>query len=385
MTDASTAVLRLARAALVCALFASPLTAAFASDDAAQDHPAVSRYPGATIEKHDFKEYEEAQLILSKPYFDSKTRSYTADKLLPVEGRVTYLHYEIPSSASALQVFRNYQSALKRSGFTELYACNRPCYDGNLGDLSELLKARDLYLNGHADNQYLAAQRGDTYVSLAVNSFGSGGTTHAWLFVIEKEKLDDGKMAVTGASPIAKALDANGRVDLYGFYFDTGRAQLKSGSEATLRELAQVLKDNPALQIDVVGHTDDVGSADANQNLSQARAQAVTAALAAQHGVEAARMTALGRGASQPVASNKTEDGRAKNRRVEIVAHPAATPATHAGGSAPSPASGAAKNPTTPAPVAQPQAPAPAKPAVTVDDAKSAVDKLKSLKGLFGL
>jgi OOP family OmpA-OmpF porin len=283
-----------------------------------QDHPAVARYPGAVMDHYDFKEYEQAQLILSKPY--KKGNALVADKLLPLEGAVTYLNYDLGKTVSALQVLRNYQSALRRSGFKELYVCERPCIDGNLSDLRPLLQARDLYLNGHQDIQYLAAQRGNTYVSLAVNSFGSGSSTYAWLFVIDKGALDDGKMAITGDSPIAKALSDTGRIDLYGFYFDTGKARLQAGSDKTLTELAQVLKDNPNLKVQVIGHTDNVGSDTANQQLSQERAQAVVEALSRQKGLAAERLSALGRGASQPVAPNSSEDGRARNRRVEIVA-----------------------------------------------------------------
>lgn len=289
------------------------------ADEPGPDHPAVSRYPGAVLAHRDFKEYEQAQLILSKPY-KKAGGAYGADKVLPVEGAVTYLQYELGNTVSALQVFRNYQNSLKRSGFKELFVCERPCIDDNLGDLRQLLGARDLYLNGHRDVQYLAAQRGNTYVSLAVDSFGSGSGTYAFLFVIDKGSLDDGKMAITGDSPIAKALADTGRVDLYGFYFDTGKAKLQSGSDKTLAELAQVLKDNPSLKVQVIGHTDNVGSEAANQQLSQDRARAVTEALAKRQGLAAERLDALGRGASQPVAPNDSEDGRARNRRVEIVA-----------------------------------------------------------------
>jgi OOP family OmpA-OmpF porin len=288
------------------------------ADEPGPDHPAVSRYPGAVMAHRDFKEYEQAQLILSKPY--KKGNALVADKLLPVEGAVTYLQYELGKNVSALQVLRNYQSALRRSGFKELFVCERPCIDGNLGDLRELLGARDLYLNGHQDIQYLAAQRGNTYVSLAVDSFGSGSGTYAFLFVIDQGTLDDGKMAITGDSPIARALADTGRIDLYGFYFDTGKAGLQAGSDKALAELAQVLKDNPSLQVQVIGHTDNVGHDAANLLLSQYRARAVTDALAQRLGLSADRLEPLGRGASQPVAPNDSEDGRARNRRVEIVA-----------------------------------------------------------------
>jgi outer membrane protein OmpA-like peptidoglycan-associated protein len=357
------------------------------ADEPGHDHAAVSRYPGAVIKDYDYKEYEEAQLILSKPV--AVDGHYRADKLLPVEGHVTYLHYEIPGSASTLQVLRNYQSALKRSGFQQLYVCERPCIDGNLSDLGPLLKARDLYLNFHDQNAYLAEQRGNTYVSLALAGDGTGenARTHAFLFVVDKAGLDDGKMAVSGDSPIAQSLARDGRVDVYGFQFDTNKAVLKPGSDATLAELATVLKDNPALQIDVVGHTDDVGGDAANQRLSQARAEAVALALTQRYGIAASRIAASGRGATQPVADNGSEAGRARNRRVEIVARGVTARAGVA-----------AQQPTAMAPhiaPAQVDAAAPAPeangPRETLQKAndvaqtvQTATDTLSRLKGLFG-
>jgi OmpA-OmpF porin, OOP family len=284
--------------------------------DNAHDHPAVARYPGAVIEGFDHKQFEQAQLILSKPY--ERNSHYTADKVLPVEGAVTYIHYAVDPTVSALQLFRNHQSSLRRSGFKELFVCERPCIKSNLGSLQDLLGARSLYLNGHEDIQYVAAQRGDTYVSLVVNSMGS--STDAWLFVIDKQALDDGRMGITGDSPMAKTLAAQGKVDVYGFLFDTGKASLKKGSDTTLAELAQVLKDNPMLSIELVGHTDNVGTPGDNQQLSRDRAAAVGEALKTRHGIEARRLSVSGRGDTQPVAVNGSEDGRARNRRVEIIA-----------------------------------------------------------------
>lgn len=364
------------RRGVVALLGLAALCTQFARAAEGQDHPAVAAYPSAKIEKYDYKEYEEAQLLLSKPYLVHG--KYKADKVLPVEGQVTYIHYRIPGSASALQVLRNYQSSLRRSGFQELFVCERPCINDNLGDLRELLKARDLYLNGHQDVQYLAAQRGNTYVSLAVNTFGSGSDTYAWLFVIDKGSLDDGKMAISGESPMALALAASGKVDVYGFQFDTGKAQLKSGSDATLRELAKVMTDNPDLRIDVVGHTDDVGQADANLALSLARAQAVTTALTQQHAVAAERVAATGQGASQPVALNTNEAGRAKNRRVEIIVRaPAANTAAPVQQRQPRMQRAPVEAPTpTPKPEEN-------KPTVG-ERTRNALDTLNSIKGLFG-
>ncbi|GAA5175209.1 OmpA family protein [Niveibacterium umoris] len=340
------------------------------------DHPEVPPYPGAKMDHYDFKEYEEFQLILSKPYL--RGSEYVADKLMPLEGAVTYIHYNRPESASALQIFRNYQSALRRSGFTELFTCERPCTESNLGDFQKLMKARDLYLNYSRDNQYLAAQRGNTYVSMWVNDGG------IWQFVVEKGQLDDGRIAVSGNSPIAKSLSENGKVDLYGFQFDTGKATLTAASAATLKELGKVLQDNPTLKLDIIGHTDDVGGADANQQLSEARASAVAMALATQQGIDMGRLNASGRGMTQPVAPNTTDAGRAKNRRVEIVAR-SATAASPGGTTTAS-----APRATPAARQTQQQAPAQgnsqeASKGITINDAVNAIDAAAKLKGLFGL
>lgn len=368
-------------AGLVVAL-AVAMGAAPAWAEPGEDHPEVARYPGTTIRHYDYKEYEEFQLILSKPV--NRNGKYTADKLLPLEGHVTYLQYEVPKTVSAFQVFRNYQSSLKRSGFNELFACDRPCTTENLGVFNDVMKARGLYLNYSTDNQYLAAQRNNTYVSLWVNTGG------VFLFVVEKEALNDKLMAVSGESPIAKALSADGKVDLYGFLFDTGKAVLKDGSKATLQELGRVLQDNPTLSIEVVGHTDDVGGPDANLKLSQARAAAVADALAKSYAIAPTRISTRGLGQSAPLAPNTTEAGRAQNRRVEIVALMPAAPARAAAPAAPVRAAPVAQNTATPAAALTP-APAPAAAAPTaparnlVDDANKAIDAAAKLKNLFGL
>ncbi len=342
------------------------------------DHPEVARFPGARISNYDFKEYEEFQLILAKPQ-SAPGSGYTAAKLMPLEGKVTYIHYEVPKSASPLQVFRNYQSSLRRSGFTELFTCDRPCTSANLGEFRDLMKARKLYLNYSNDNQYLAAQRNNTYVSLWVNDGG------AWLFVVEKEKLNDGLMAVTGESPIAKALGADGKVDLYGFQFDTGKAVLRDGSKPTLQELGKVLQDNPDLGVEVVGHTDDVGGAESNLRLSEARAAAVADALSRQYGIAAQRLKTRGVGQTVPLAANTTEAGRAQNRRVEIIAQlpetsTKAVPANRAAPQAQAPAAGnTAAQPSSPPPAEQPKA------RNLLDDANKAVEAAGKLKNLFGL
>jgi outer membrane protein OmpA-like peptidoglycan-associated protein len=107
-------------------------------------------------------------------------------------------------------------------------------------------------------------------------------------------------------------------VAVYGITFDTGSATIKAGSDSVLGEIVSLLGKNPTWKMRVEGHTDDVGGKAANQKLSEQRAAAVVAWLTS-HGIAPPRLASQGLGDSKPVADNKTEAGRAKNRRVELV------------------------------------------------------------------
>jgi OOP family OmpA-OmpF porin len=118
---------------------------------------------------------------------------------------------------------------------------------------------------------------------------------------------------------MAASISETGRVSLYGIYFDTDQADIKPESQPTLAEIATLLDDQPALELVVVGHTDNRGSLDYNMDLSSRRAAAVVEALVNEYGAEPSRLDAWGIGYLAPVATNQTEDGRALNRRVELV------------------------------------------------------------------
>ena len=131
--------------------------------------------------------------------------------------------------------------------------------------------------------------------------------------------METDKITVVEASEMEKAFAREGKIAVYGFYFDFDKADLKPESQPQVEELATLLQDNPDLKILVVGHTDGLGGMDYNLSLSQARAQAVAARLSSGYSIDPKRITAAGAGMMAPVATNQTEDGRAKNRRVEIV------------------------------------------------------------------
>ena len=124
-------------------------------------------------------------------------------------------------------------------------------------------------------------------------------------------------MTITGN--IAEKIDATGRIALYGILFDFNKTDLKPESKATLDQIAKLLADDPSLKLLVVGHTDNVGAFEFNRDLSARRAAAVVAALMAQYGIPKERLFPFGVAFASPIASNTTEEGRAKNRRVELV------------------------------------------------------------------
>ncbi|MBA3260237.1 MAG: OmpA family protein, partial [Gemmatimonadales bacterium] len=118
---------------------------------------------------------------------------------------------------------------------------------------------------------------------------------------------------------IYDALSADGRWATQGILFDTGKSEVKPESTPTLKQIAAALKEHPELKVEIQGHTDNVGKADANLKLSQARAEAVKSSLTSEYGVGAGQLSAKGYGDTKPSGDNKSSEGRANNRRVELV------------------------------------------------------------------
>ena len=126
---------------------------------------------------------------------------------------------------------------------------------------------------------------------------------------------------VSKASPedIKKALDRDGRVSLSGVLFETDSAHLTAVGKEQTAQLAEVLKKNPSLKVAVVGHTDSTGTFQHNLILSRRRAQAMVNSLVRNHGIAQNRLAPVGVGPLSPLASDDTAEGRAQNRRVDVV------------------------------------------------------------------
>jgi len=135
------------------------------------------------------------------------------------------------------------------------------------------------------------------------------------LDIIEKEPLIN---VTPSVKKMKKELDIKGRITIYSILFDFDQFDLKNKSKKSLNEIGKLLSGYPSLKIEIQGHTDNQGDDVYNLKLSQKRAEAVKLYLAGL-GVHALRLTAEGYGSSNPVASNNTREGRAKNRRVVLV------------------------------------------------------------------
>lgn len=296
------------RAALAALFLAAPAAARAAEEPA--DHPLITRYPGATVARKIEKEYDAYKLITG---LDEKKLNPVGREL---EGKVTILHYRNPPNRSILEMFRNYEQGLQAAGMEEIWRCAGdecgPAYAASAwgrfnGDIAR----------SGPDNRYLAGKvagpEGEAYVAVTV------GPHRTVVAVVEMKPMEEG-LVVVDAAALASGLKAEGHVRVDGIYFDFNKAEVKPESRPALEQVAAMLKAEPETKAFVVGHTDGVGALDFNLKLSRDRAAAVVKALATDHGVAAARLEAQGVGPLAPVATNATEAGRAKNRRVELVA-----------------------------------------------------------------
>jgi outer membrane protein OmpA-like peptidoglycan-associated protein len=147
---------------------------------------------------------------------------------------------------------------------------------------------------------------------MAVNATGT--TVH----VIETKAMEGG-LVTASAAELAAGLDRDGHISVYNIYFDTGKADLRPESKPALDQVAALLENQAGLRLMVVGHTDSTGALDVNMRLSADRAAAVVKVLTSTYGVAVARLSPHGAGPLAPVASNRTEEGKARNRRVDLV------------------------------------------------------------------
>jgi len=272
-----------------------------------KDHPLIKRYPGSEIGKYFVKDFDEVQMPTGKSGQKGFASSVT------VKGKVTGIIYRNPKERSTLEIYENYEQAMKGAGFEFLYTCaDKSC--GKPGPEDPMLKYRwACFEQRHATGK-LARPEGDIFVNLHVCK----GVNKTFLGIVESKPMETGLVKVD-ADALANEIDRTGHASIYGIHFNTNKANVKPESEQALGEIARLLGKRPDLKLYVVGHTDSVGTLDYNRDLSVRRARAVVDVLTGKYGIAKSRLRGEGVGPLVPVLTNSSDGGRAKNRRVELV------------------------------------------------------------------
>ena len=259
----------------------------FAQEDrkGCKDHPLLSRMEGFYIARCEERAFD------AEGFIDPETK-----KKVTIEGRKYVIEYGLRKGVgdtySRLQISRNYMNAIQKIGGMAYE--NDPKWPDST------------YMKITKDGKEIWAV---FYQRLA----GLAGR----LTIIEKQAMT--QEIVADARFMAEGINTTGHVALYGIHFDFNKADVKPESEPALKEITKLLQQDPKLKIYVVGHTDNAGGLDYNMKLSQQRAEAVVKELISKYKIAPDRLKAGGVGPLAPVASNDTEAGKAKNRRVELV------------------------------------------------------------------
>ena len=265
-------------------LLAAPGPAVAQEDvEGSKDHPMLSRYPGYFINGYDAQDFAPHEFSLP-------------DSTRNVEGRYWRIEYalkEDAKKAGPLQIGRNYLNALTPRGGVKLLED----FDAGGGTLTVRLPAagKNIWVEVYVTNS------GESYS----------------LTIVEEAGLEQ-KVEFTAAE-LSRLLNEKGSVTLHGILFDTGKATIKPDSGAVLAQVGELLTADATLKLEIQGHTDNVGAKPANLKLSEDRAAAVRDHLLKTFSIAPFRLTTAGFGDTKPVADNRTEGGRAQNRRVELV------------------------------------------------------------------
>lgn len=296
-----------------------------------KDHPLITRYPGSVIGYYEVQKFQK-YYIAAGP----ETSYKKIDKWEEAEGKFTRIYYSIKGETTLTEVYRNYQSALSKGGFKIIAEGSNPVSGvskevGGKGFLNTFYSRNPYPTNaGIKINAGSSSSAGACYIAAKLEKAGNkvfvviGGSHYSsnekvfMVDIIEQTVMEDDLISVN-AIQMFNSLKDQGRIALYGIYFDFDKAIIKAESKPALNEIATLLKDNPAINLYVVGHTDMKGSYEYNTTLSKNRAIAVVNELVKEYGIAASRLTADGVGCLAPVASNQTEEGRKMNRRVELV------------------------------------------------------------------
>ena len=308
---------------LLLLLFTSP---AFALDDPGQDLPFLGRYPGSVIDHYKTVHYDEIVIPLGPLGKTGLARSET------VEGQITYIRYKVPEDRSPLEFIRNYQQALQRAGFRILWQCaDHGCIRKGAPLNTPIWRGAPTGYTGGVENFYFNDGRMLTAEHRVSNGVRTlvfindntefGHSQVASVYAVQSKPMQSGMVSSDAEQMsrenMASALVQQGRFAMH-LPFDFNQETLRPDAQPTLIALSRLMRQHPSLRVRLEGHTDPVGTVAYNQKLSLHRALTVKSVLAAQ-GIADQRIEVIGYGATRPVANSDSEEGRAQNRRVEVV------------------------------------------------------------------
>lgn len=298
-----------------------------------KDPAGMKRYEGSEIIGYRPAKFDEYLLPLGRQLSYAPLAFQKSQK---VEGLVSRYTYLAPPGRTPAEVMQNYKLEFTRLGLVTMYekGATDPGWFGPTFD--EIEKEDDLgqILSYNESQERLLVGRSKdaqpTYYEIFVTSYKDGiipprlaqaiakDRTMAEIIVIAPQRLEQ-KMVFVNAEEMKRSIADTGKVALYGLYFDTDKDAMRADSAPTMEEIAKLMRTNAQLKLRVVGHTDNQGAPAYNLDLSKRRAASVAQQLVSKYGIAASRLDSFGAGLYAPVASNQTEDGRAKNRRVELV------------------------------------------------------------------
>lgn len=314
-----------------------------------KDHALTKRFEGSLILRQSSKKFSGLTIPLERVVFDYSAQAFKPFKKLNPEGALTTSFYRLPGDVSTLECIRAYQSELAKNGFDVLFEGDSGgnatgesnSLDNGYGRfLAQVYQTEKDFglqqytLPGCDDFRFTALKKpggdgaGDVYVTVFCGAVTGSwkapekgietGTVIARVDVLEEKPRSD-RMVLVKAPEMENQITSTGRVALYGILFDFNKDAVKPESDPTLEQISALLKSEPSLKLLVVGHTDNVGEFEFNRDLSTRRANAIVQALVSRFGVDKSRLFPFGCSFASPAAPNTSEEGRAKNRRVELV------------------------------------------------------------------
>lgn len=293
----------------------------------AKDNKLISRFTGSTIQFYNTVNWDIYILPYSK--LISVGGSKTWEKKLKLQGEIDRIQYVTNLENNVSLVYMNYLNALKKSSWEILFNGSG---DNELGNESYewqyyMFGNDGLGLGDKIGSKYNF--RGNDYAYISAKFEDNDTTYYASIYIIEQDnsvminqdiiKVKNPDVGLVTAKLMTEKIDKKGHIALDGLFFETGKSTIMDKSIPALKNIAEYLNNHQDKKFFIIGHTDNVGNIQSNITLSENRAKSVMNELVSKYGVKGEQLNAFGVANFSPVLSNSTDDGKAKNRRVEIV------------------------------------------------------------------